>query len=67
MFYFTLNNFPFWSIFWAPQKTTYVFNRISLASGEMVLLNFGPFLGPFLGTVVENAKHKKVAPDNFFN
>ena len=27
-------------------------------------LNFGPFFGQFLGTVVENAKHKKVAPGN---
>ena len=27
-------------------------------------LNFGPFFGPFLGTVVENAKSKRVAPGN---
>ena len=26
-------------------------------------LNFGPFFGPFSGTAVENARHKKVAPD----
>ena len=30
-------------------------------------LNFGPFFGPFLGTVVENSKHKRVAPGNFLN
>ena len=30
-------------------------------------LNFGPFFGPFLGTVVENAKHKRVAPGNSLN
>ena len=30
-------------------------------------LNFGPFFGPFLGTVVENSKNKRVAPGNFFN
>ena len=27
-------------------------------------LNFGPFFGPFLGTLVENAKLKRVAPGN---
>ena len=27
-------------------------------------LNFGSFFGPFLGTVVKNAKHRKVAPGN---
>ena len=27
-------------------------------------LNFGPFFGPFLGTLVENSKNKKVAPGN---
>ena len=27
-------------------------------------LNFGPFFGPFLGTVVENSKHKRVVPGN---
>ena len=30
-------------------------------------LNFGPFFGPFLGTLVENSKHKKVAPGNSLN
>ena len=30
-------------------------------------LNFGLFFGPFLGTLVENSKHKRVAPGNFFN
>ena len=32
--------------------------------------NLGPLFGPFLGTVVKNAKHKKVAPGidlNFCN
>ena len=24
--------------------------------------NFGPFFGPFSGTIVKNAKYKKVAP-----
>ena len=42
-------------------------------SGEIVFvifwqfLNFGPFLKPFLGTVVEKAKSKRVAPGIFFN
>ena len=30
-------------------------------------LIFGPFFGPFLGTLVENSKLKKVAPDNSLN
>ena len=30
-------------------------------------LNLGPFFGPFLGTVVENSKHKRVAPGNSLN
>ena len=30
-------------------------------------LNFGPFFGPFLGTLVENAKSKRVAPGNSLN
>ena len=30
-------------------------------------LNFGPFFGPFLGTIVENAKHKRVAPGTSLN
>ena len=39
-------------------------------TGKMVLVifrrfvNFGPFFEPLLGTVVENAKHKRVAPGN---
>ena len=46
-------------------------NHMSLyeiSSGKMILvifrrfLNFGPFFGPFLGTLVKNAKHKKFAP-----
>ena len=32
-----------------------------------VFFNFGPFFGPFLGTVVEISKHKKVAPGNYLN
>ena len=46
---------------------------LSLKSGKMVLvifrcfLNFGLFFGPFLGTVVENAQHKRVAPGNSLN
>ena len=32
-----------------------------------VFLNFGPFFGPFLGTVVENSRDKKVAPGNSIN
>ena len=27
--------------------------------------NFGPFFGPFLGTLVENAKKGRVAPGDF--
>ena len=30
-------------------------------------VNFGPFFGLFLGTVVENTKHKIVAPGNSLN
>ena len=42
-------------------------------SGEMVLLifprflSFGPFFEPFLGTVLEITKHKRVAPGNSLN
>ena len=33
-----------------------------------VFFNIGPFFGPFLGTLVENSKHKKnVAPGNSLN
>ena len=30
-------------------------------------LNFGPFFGPFLGTVVESSKQKRFAPGNSLN
>ena len=43
-------------------------------SGKMVLVilgrflnRFGPLFGPFLGTIVENAKHKKVVPGKSLN
>ena len=46
---------------------------LCLRSGQMVLVifrrffNFGPFFWPFLGTVVENAETKRVAPGNSLN
>ena len=40
-----------------------MFSKWELQFGNFsAFLNIGPFFGPFLGTVVKNAKHKKVAP-----
>ena len=79
--FFTLTHFPFLSILKSSQKTTYVYTRIFRAfvlinigsaksrNYDLVIfgqfLNFGPFFGPFCGTVVKNTKKIKVAPGHF--
>ena len=52
---------------------TFILQRISPPSGNYGLVifrrfvNFGPFCGPFLLSVVKNAKHEKVFDINFCN
>merc|ERR1712127_1101552 len=81
-FFFKLTNFPFWSIFKRTLKSTFLEKEFfqsfcpyigSPRCVKMILviflrfLNVGPFFGPFLGTLVENSKYKKVAPGNSLN